>query len=430
MNNWLNNKTEVLSKLGSFWVKNTSRENPYGFSLVRSISRVVDEDGARIKSVESENALLSHVRKKGNYSLSFFPDEVYPIDAATPEIALSGDDIVLASSGDVVPRMSWGYGQAAHYVLRIPELLKPLSIRSSVGELCAGVSFVSGSGWIRFFITPHLVFPDRLLHIRSAESVELNLLDYTLRVDDTYNPLPNLALYYRITHAAAALELALNELAGRVIIKNDCVVTEAKRILDSDTYVYTTNDGEVYKVAYSHFPLINGELLYKNQIIGKAIDVFAKSKSGVDSWWQPAFSGAARGNTLNLQTLNPALPDVTITNEEVRFWAYEAVASTFHVRAEFTGITGDLDKYFSIVKRGELWADKYWNDVLGFTTLLEEDDINGLDFMFSHALHNAVIIDIDTYKLGEYVSEKIAYIAKREVPIGSVPIVRKWSSVG
>jgi hypothetical protein len=397
---------------------------------VRGITRILDEDGARPKMLEAETALLGLPRKKGNFSLRFFPEDILPIAASTAEIAVSNKSIVLADSGDHVPAMVWEDAQTAHYVLRIPAGMRLLSIRSDLGELCAGISFTSGDGWLRFFISPHAAFSDRIIHVKSAEETELNLLDYTLRVDDAQTALPYLAQYYRMSHSAEALELALNELAGRTIIRRDCTVTEAKQVLDTDRYVYTTSDGEVYVIGYVHLPLVAGEQLYANQIIGKAVDVFAKSKSGSSGWWEAAFAGTSRGNSLSLQDINAALPAVTINNEEVRFWAYAAVDTTFHVRAEFAGTTGELNKYFNIVKQGELWAQKYWNDVLEFSSLLEEDDVNGLDFMFTHALHNALIVDIDTYKLGTALSDKIAYVAKREAPVGSIPIIRKWSSVG
>lgn len=430
MNNRLNNKTEVLSKLGSFWVKNTSREDPYGLRLVRAISRVLDEDGARAKMLESEDALLGKERRKGNYSISFFPADVYPIPANTEEIAIVGGNVVLKASGNKVVKVAWEDAQTAHYVIQIPDKLKPTSIRSSFGELCAGISFSSGPGWIRFYVSPHAAFPDRLMHIRYSLQRDLALLDYTLRVDEAYSALPYTAKYYRDSHSANAFELALNELAGRVIVMTDAVVTEVKYVEASGAYVYTTSAGEVYKVSYEHLPLYIGEQIYAKQIIGKAVDVFAKSKSGTDTWWEPAFSGSARGNTLNVKDLNSALPSVTITNANVRFWAYEASGSSFHVRAAFTGSTAALNTYFRIVKQGELWSEKKWNDVFAFAALNAEVFTNGLEFMFTHALHNSLIIDIDTHKLGTFLSDKIAYVARRELPIGSVPIIRKWSSAG
>lgn len=430
MNSRLTNKTEVLSKLGTFWVKNTSREDPYGLPLVRAISRVLDEDGARAKMVESEMSLLGDERTKGNYSMSFFPADVYAIHSDTAEIAMSEGSVVLREFGDIVPRAMWTSNKTAHYVIQIPDRLKPISIRSELGELCVGVSFSTGPGWIRFYVSPHAAFPDRLMHIRCARERDLNILDYTLRVDDAYTALPYLAEYYRSAHSAEAFELALNEIAGRVIIANDAVITEVNYVDVSGTYVYTTSSEDVYRVAYEHFPLVVGDYVYKKQVIGKAIEVHSKSKYGNSTWWEPLFTGTARGNSISLQDLNPALPAVTILNEEVRFWAYEAAGATFHVRAEFTGDVGELNKYFAVVKQGELWADKYWNDVTGFVALNEEDDINGLAFMFTHALHNAVIIDIDIYKLGNTLADKIEHVARRELPIGCVPIIRKWSSVG
>jgi hypothetical protein len=432
MNSRLKDKTGVFSRLGTFWSNNTSKTSTQGIDLIRSLSRLVDEDGARGNQQRTESWLMRAPATRYNFTLNIHHDEVIPIPAVSGEVYLDENNKFRYSIDDVlVPTdIDWDEGESMHYLWRVDPSIKLVCIQTTTQTLVNGVSFSRGLGWVRFFDSPIRMFPDRKIHVRAADIQDDPCHDYVLRVDPVNNGYVYLPLYYRNSHSSKALELALNEIAGRVIISEDCIIVEVQNLSYINKWVYTTDSGKVYVVDYSHTPISVGSLCYKDQIIGRAVEVYSRPSSNSGNWWSPHFSTTSRGLTLNLTDLNSALPDVKVQNANTTFTAYAAVGGTFHVKATLQGDSGDQNTYFNIVKQAELWTGIYWNDVLGFTTLNESDNaINALDFYFDNVLSSkALIIDIDATLLGASMANKVAHVARRELPIGCVPVVRIWNS--
>lgn len=481
MNKLLENKTEILPKLGSFWVNNTSETDPHGLKLVRAITRLIDEGGARGRYQEILGALNSGPVLRYNFSHHFLPVDVFAVDSSIKDITLSSGAAVLSGlysspdgndiyvrlingntwvtiSGEPVLALASTPGEAApqgqsyveeitsrsgsirtDYVVRLENDFNPIAIESVKGTLVEGISFINGGNYIRFFDSPYELFPDKFIHIRSAYFNPNNLLDYTFKTDTIKEQLYYLAQYYRSNHSAYYFELALNEVAGRVILREESKLVERRQTgpVDSPTYIYTFDNGTVAKVNYEHHLLEVGQTYSADYIISRVAEVHAKPARDADKWWQSHFNSMTYDHkymryrdSFYLQDINPAYPDFGIPSRDILFLAVDTGRPELAIWPDGNseGYDGPYADFNALVEIGENRTGNYWNDFFNLSQAGYDESYNFMDFAFEeHGLsERALIINVWESILGEEKTNRLIELAKREMPLGCVPIIRKY----
>lgn len=430
MNKQLENKIEVFAKLGSFWVRNTDKTDPYGQSLARSISRLIDNDGARGRFNEVLNLMLNKKSVRYNFELTFTPLDIVPIDSSSGEIKYANNTFLDSSTDTPIPEFAWSDTLSAHYLLPIDERFNPISIRAVHNEiLTTGLSFTTGPGFIRFFGSPSDLFPSGIINVIAAEVDHDHIHDYTLKVDSVENKLDYLVEYYRAHHSAHMLELALNQIAGRVIVEADAVIVDRIDHVNG-AVTYVTDDDKIYYVNYQHPTQEVGDTLYKHHIFDRAVTVAAKPNTNADNWWQPYFAQEGKGNTLKMQDLHPAYPAVEWVNSSTTVTGETHALDAGEIGVDITdyvGSGGDWSLFEDIRDQAEEMSDTYMNDIFGLADA-GTTSVNMIDWLFTYLIGDrAVIVDIDTDKMSDLTANKVAHVARREMPLTAIPIIRQYA---
>jgi hypothetical protein len=231
MNPRLTNKSDIFSRLGSFWTKNTAGEKTTGTPLVRALARLCDLDGAGGRCEETKNILLGNVATRYNFEYVYDIDDVVAINSTAGEVVLEEGELYDALGNVITPLTARTMQAQAHYIVILRKPISPIAIESpAVGPLVEGVSFVNRQGYLRFYGSVYDLFPDRRLFIKAARVQYNSLFDFTLKVDGTSGMLKRFSNYCRNSHSAKSLQLALNEVAGRVILDNDVHVLEIQKV--------------------------------------------------------------------------------------------------------------------------------------------------------------------------------------------------------
>ena len=318
MNPKLNTKPAILSRSGSFWIDQSSKTDPHGLPLIRSISRLIDSTNADLRGEESVARLTGSSGWRYNFEHRFNYEDVSAIESSQGPVNLDDQGKLRDWDEELVPEYDWKNSNTDHHIIvRIPKHIIPQCIFSFLGDLTVGLAFTCGEGYIRFYVSPFESFDTRLIIFRSAIIKERHLLDYTLQIDDVTSSGYYIEMYYRDKNSIRALELALNELVGRVILRDHCQVLEV-RIIDQRTCVYVLDNGTSVTVPYSHIYLTENSFYDKDTIIGQAVFISQSPdrESAVTQWIADNLP-----NGLSMKAVNPNFPDVYIPNKNVKFWA-------------------------------------------------------------------------------------------------------------
>jgi len=279
---------------------------------------MIDSTNADLRGEESIARLTGSPGWRYNFEHRFNYEDVSAIESSQGTIVLDDQGVFRDRDDNVVTTYDWRSSNNDHHiVVKIPLHIYPQCIFSPLGELTAGLAFTSGAGYIRFYVSPFESFDERLLIFRSAIIKENHLLDYTLQVDDVTSSGYYIEMYYRDKSSLRGLELALNELAGRVILREACQVLE-DRTIDEYTCVYVLDNGTSVTVPYPHIHLIVDNFYDKDTIIGQVV-FLNQSPERTDITHQWVADNLPDG--LSMQDVNPNFPEVYIPNKEVKFWA-------------------------------------------------------------------------------------------------------------
>ncbi len=474
MNNILHNKHFVFGDLGDFWYRQQSESNANGIQLARSLSHLVDNNGA-ISGMNRTIQRLSGEGKvyKSNYTISFNPFDVrilnfninqryktgsyptltvtkpvkyslpntgalqieaLPIDEPSPAPESLTTDLsntlgdndygnfwfeledsnrtVLFSTDEARPL----------YFVPIPLTIEPIAITTNTRELVSGCSFVAGPGYLLFFEDPYTLFPDNLIFVRNSLSLESHTMDYVYQADNIYSDGRYIANYMRATHSADALKLALAEVAGLPILHEDSVLQQIYSSYDNTVYEFDTQVISVPNYI-DHDALSIGTTYPAGMIFGdEYIKLYSAANVSDSPWYRTTDLDtvwAAAG--LSLNNITPfsgiKVPDSTGT------FAYNgstAGGGTAHYY--LTGVTGgDTGAYWSFVRSSETYTDKYLADVTGVTLGATANCIN---FYFDNMLtYNALVIKLRTQELGSERHQNVMSFIRRDLPINVTPII-------
>ena len=468
MNNLLNNKHSIFGLLGDLWYRQLSETNPHGVSLARAITHLLDSNNAVSNLSNTASKLSGSLQNyKFNTTIKFNPKDISVINInlqqrdktgtypnititrpskytlfrtgglrvenlstdATAETytAPSGDllgdvdsEIMLFDTGDANVDFNFEADDARPlYFLPIANTILPVCIATDSKELTVNTSFITNAGYIIFFEDPTELFPDDIIFCRSALVTESHIMDYTYQVDNLYSSGSYVAQYMRKTNSPTALHLALSEVAGLPIIKQDAIL---EAIYENANFIVYEFDNQVIKVPsyIEHTPLTVGTTYSKNTVIGADyIKVYSAANTAADPWYRTTeLDTEWTTNGLNISSVTPfsvIVPDATST-----FTANGAPSATAHLL--LSGFTGSQTAaYWNFVRQSEIHSGFYIANVAGVTA---GATANAVDFYFENMLqYNSVVIKLRTQELGSEIHSNVLAFIQRDLPINVTPII-------
>lgn len=467
MNNLLKNKHTVFGLLGDFWYRQLSDENPNGTALARALTHMLDASSA-ISSLSTTASKLSGslTNYKNNITLRFNPANVYtlninlqqrdssgvypsitvtkPVKYTLPrnsslqvlDLDVNPEDYTASSNqvlgdvdtaafildiGDANLNYSFDDDSARPmYYVPIDKNILPVSIATKDKELTVGTSFITNSGYILFYDDPSIIFEDDIIFCRCALVTESHIMDYVYQVDNLYSSGHYVARYMRATHSPVALRLALAEIAGLPIIKEDSVLQAVYTDYDSTTYQFDTSVVAVPGYI-EHDPLIVGDTYEAGTIIGEDyIKIYSAANVSTTPWYRTSDLNAEwSANGLDLSGLAP-FTSIRLLDSVGTFSNNGGVSSPQHLL--LSGLTGSSTaSYWNFVKQSETHTAKYISSIPGVTA---GSTANAIDFYFTNMLqYNALIIKLRTMELGSEIHSNVMSFIQRDLPINVTPII-------
>lgn len=467
MNNLLKNKHIVFGLLGDFWYRQLSDENPYGTALARAMTHMLDASST-ISSLSNTASKLagSLTNYKNNLTLRFNPADVYtlninlqqrdssgvypsitvtkpvkynlPRNSSLRVVDLDNDpEVYTAHSNQVLgdvdtaafildigdPNLNYSFEDDAArpmYFVPIPNNILPVSIATKDKELTVGTSFITNSGYVLFYDDPSVIFENDIIFCRCALVTESHIMDYVYQVDNLYSSGHYVARYMRATHSPVALRLALAEIAGLPIIKEDGVLQAIYTDYDSATYQFDTS--VLHVPGYiDHTPLVIGDTYNAGTIIGEDyVKIYSAANVSTTPWYRTSdLASEWSANGLNLSSVVP-FTSVKLLDTVGTFSNNGGVSSPQHLL--LSGLTGSSTaSYWNFVKQSEKHTNKYISSVSGVTG---GATANAIDFYFNNMLqYNALIIKLRTMELGSEIHSNVLSFIQRDLPINVTPII-------
>jgi hypothetical protein len=468
MNNILLNKHSIFGKLGDFWQRQLSESATGGIAFANTFSHLTDGNQAvgQLRGISqrlagSSNNIISNV------SFTFNPADVSIINLNIDARAISGtypyfnitkpgqytlEQRAFLQVGDLpsttgsdpsVADISVTLGDNDNGGIRMPIEdrdivltsdearllyyvpiainLTPIAIATEEKELTIGTGFLTAPGYILFYESPNVLFPNSRIFCRSAYVKESHLMDYTYQVDNIYSGGEYMAQYMRATHSAPALRLAVAEIAGLPIIKTESILeaiyyNTVSTIYEFDTCVIRVPD------YIEHTTLTVGTTYSAGTIIGEDyVKVYSKSNGTATPWYRHSdLASMWSSKGLVLSALTP-FTSVIAADVTGTFSNNGATGSgTAHLK--LSGVTGSsTGSYWNFVRQSEIHTSKYIANVPGVTA---GATANVIDFYFDNMLtFNAVIIKLRTQELGSEIHENVLSFLRRDLPINVTPII-------
>ncbi len=424
MNPKLNTKISILSRLGSFWVSQSSKDSQYGLPLIRSVSRMVDHGNFDLRIFEASDILSVNSVWSYNVDYRFDHNDVTVIRSDVSSFYLNTSNRLIRydTGGVITETYDWSASTVPpHFVIRVPLWFKPTVIFAKGTVLVAGMAYETGDGFIRFFVSPHEIFTDNLIQCKLNNPRVLNLFDYTVQVDAVYSKLPQVTSYLRDNHSIVSFEKAINEVLGRVTLQDNVIVSEIIHIEKSETYVYVFDNDTHVRVDYPHTPLVLGNFYEAGTIIGKCafLNQAPTIEERIRSW---IIEHLPEG--LHLHDVNPNNLDIRIPNRKVKFWAFDTGTSDLNVRAQLEGSEEDLDAYAHMSKTYEDKTNRYLNSIFQFE---DEGDFvrrNAIDFYIEHVfLGKLVIAKLDSNVLTSLQINRAKRFIRDNAPCGVIVVI-------
>ena len=102
------------------------------------------------------------------------------------------------------------------------------------------------------------------------------------------------------------------------------------------------------------------------------------------------------------------------------------------MRADLTGTSGELDKYFNLVKRNELLTGKYLNDIVGLASVGDFTYLDGLAFFIQYIFRNKLVfVNTDTTTLSTIQVNKMREFLRTNAPVSaSFVIIPVLNAIG
>lgn len=479
MNNILHNKHFVFGDLGDFWYRQQSEENTNGIQFARSLSHLVDNNGAVSDMAVSIQRLSGDGKLyKSNYTIPFNPFDVrilnfninqrsktgsYPSLTITKPVkyslpntgamqieALPVDDPSPAPEtlttdlsntlADIDYGNFWFPLEDSNrtvlfstdearplYFVPIPLTLEPISITTINRELTVGCSFIAGPGYLLFYEDPYALFPDNLIFVRNSVSLESHTMDYVYQVDNVYSDGRYIAAYMRATHSADALKLALSEIAGLPILHESSILQKVYNNYDVTIYEFDTQVVNVPNYI-EHDSLYVGTTYPAGMIFGSDyINIYSAANISDTPWYRTSdLNTVWSTNGLSLNTITP-FSGITVPDSTGTFAYNGSTAGGGTAHYYLSGVTGgNTGAYWSFVRSSETYTNKYLASatVNGATGITAGTTANCINFYFDNMLtYNALVIKLRTQEFGSERHQNVMAFIRRDLPINVTPII-------
>ena len=434
----------LLSKIGTFWYRNTTPDTQ---SLIRSVLGLSQSVTAPSSiQAAAANAAGSSVVVEENITLTF----------RTPEVTYIGPDIqkrfvtkfgdggssrfILAradSSRAMLTNLDAGDSEYlttedGAYVLLPSEddaavtldaILQrwavpavgclPLAIATATRDLVLGIDYTAGVDCLIFSENPSTLFPNNKILTRACLKTCRALLSYTWQVDQAPEGGVHIARYLRDTQSPKQFGLAVAEAAGFRIMPEDAVVRQVIPLRAGCRYIF---DQGAIDAVYPHTPLQAGDELAQHDVIGSPVRLFA---AGGASWYR----GLDWSEGLSLDQLCQ-FNGIIVPDRPCRVHAVSQDTGGLHVRIELEGNAEAIDKFWQHIWAGEIRSGRYLNSAIGLQEVGGTSFLNPLDFYFDNLLGaRAMVLKFDPAVVGTGYHKRALTFIQREKPVGCIPIV-------
>lgn len=460
MNKLLKNRTDLFGKVGSFWYRQTSKENPMGISLVRALARMEDYPNVGIGQINAVDRIMGNNKSlHSNFEISFDRKDITVLTLDLQERVVSEAKDVLTGEIHIAISLKEDYNTTKNtivgleddsghlatelgdfllfptdmaefditlspdeakprYLVRIPTGIEPICIRGKDKELISGITFRAANGFLVFDEDPLEIFESNIMHVRSGWREHRCIHSYTMKLDGVYTSGFYVAEYLRKNHSAKAMERALAEIAGIPILPSDSFLNKTYSSPNGDR-IYEFEDYVVRVPHYIyHTELQPGNFYEAGTIIGDYVHIYT-APSVSDTWHQ----NLDWEDGLSLDGLCP-FSGLVVPNRMIVFDAVNSTGGNYHYRPHIEGDEDTLQSYWNFIENGEKSTGNYLQDA--FSAPYPNDKYaNALDFYFEHLLGDrAMVFDLQTENLGSHTHNNVLAFIKRELPVGVIPIIR------
>jgi len=106
------------------------------------------------------------------------------------------------------------------------------------------------------------------------------------------------------------------------------------------------------------------------------------------------------------------------------------MATVYHVKANLDGASGEVDRFFAMVKSDELLRGHYLNDILGFTALNQNTKLNAIEFFIKYVFRSKLaVVNISTQEINATQAQRVKSFLKANAPVGTAFVIVDYSAL-
>lgn len=261
MFNFYKEKSDILSKLGSFYYKILMNPDNAAQNL-------------------SHTAFQTDIFNTLNQSINSIQDsDVFTVQH-NKVIEFKDSDIkgyILDRDGNIKTTLTYGNyinneqleeGDSLKFELTIPENQYVNIISTEDNKLLfEHINFTSEFGKIIFTQNPIAIFSNMRLLAKKLLYKRRNIMCYPLGLQEIYGDTSYIVDYYKNNQSLSSFKKAIYQGIGmEVVIQDDFIID---KLSTKNGYIYITNSGKQYNVDYIHQEFAIGDTIHKDQIIGE-----------------------------------------------------------------------------------------------------------------------------------------------------------------
>ena len=106
------------------------------------------------------------------------------------------------------------------------------------------------------------------------------------------------------------------------------------------------------------------------------------------------------------------------------------MATVYHVKADLDGTSGEVDRFFDMVKSDELLRGHYLNDILSFTALNQSTRLNAIEFFIKYIFRSKLaVVNVYTQEISTTQAQRVKSFLKANAPVGTAFVVLDYSTL-
>lgn len=263
MFNFYKEKSDILSKLGSFYYKILANHDNIALNLSHTAFQtdIFNILNQTINSISNSDVFIVQ-----HNNLIEFKDE----DIKGYILDTDGNIKTTLIHGNYIGNEQLEEGDSLKFELIIPNDCYVQIIATEDNKLLfEHINFTSEFGKITFTHNPIAIFSNMRLLAKKVLRRKRNIMCYPLGLQEVYGDTSYIIDYYKNNQSLSAFKKALYQSIGMVIIVEEDFIVDK---LPTETgYIYITNKGKQYQADYNHNELAIGDIVHKDQIIGEEL---------------------------------------------------------------------------------------------------------------------------------------------------------------